>query len=68
MEVQCTEPVGDELQASNWKVWEGRNGGGAHNPSRGIAGNSSEPKRIVLPLPAAGVANRVIETIQSPKQ
>ena len=52
----------------SWKVWEGENGGGAHDPSRGIAGNSNEPKRIVSPLPAAGAANGVIETIRSPKQ
>ena len=30
-------------------VWEGGNGGGTHDPSRGIAGNSREPKRIVSP-------------------
>ena len=52
----------------NWKVWEGGNGGGAHNPSRGIVGNSREPKRIVSPRLAAGAVNEVTETIRSPKQ
>ena len=52
----------------NWKVWEGENGGGAHNPSRGIVGNSREPKRIVSPWLAAAAVNGVIETIRSPKQ
>ena len=52
----------------NWRVWEGGNGGGAHNPSRGIAGNSREPKRIVSPRLAAGAANGAIETIRSSKQ
>ena len=50
------------------KVWEGGNGGGAHDPSRGIAGNSREPKRIVSPWLAVGAANGVTETIRSPKQ
>ena len=52
----------------NWKVWEGGNGGGAHNPSRGIVGNSREPKRIASPRLAAGVVSWVIETIRSSKQ
>ena len=52
----------------NWKGWEGGNGGGAHNPSRGIAGNSRELKQIVSPWLAARAVNGVIETIRSPKQ
>jgi hypothetical protein len=52
----------------NRKVWEGGNGGGAHDPLRGIAGNSREPKRIILPWLTAGAANGLIETIRSPKQ
>ena len=52
----------------NRKVWEGGNGGGAHDPLQGIAGNSKEPKRIVSPWLTAGAANGVIETIRSPKQ
>ena len=52
----------------NWKVWEGWNGGGAHDPLRGIAGNSREPKLVVSPRLAAGAVNGVIETIRSPKQ
>ena len=50
------------------KVWEGGNGGGTHDPSRGIAANSREPKRIVSPRLDAGAANGVIETIRSLKQ
>ena len=34
----------------------------------GIAGNSREPKRIVMPLPAARAVNGVIETIRSLKR
>ena len=68
MEAQCTELVGNELQTPKAKVWEGGNGGGAHDPSRGIAGNSREPKRIVSPLLGARAMNGVIETIRSPKQ
>ena len=52
----------------NWKVWEGGNGGGAHNPLRGIAGNSREPKRVVSQRFATEAVNGVIETIRSPKQ
>ena len=63
MEVQCTELVGDELQASELEGLGRRDGGGAHNPSRGIVGNSREPKRIVSPRLAAGAVNGVIETI-----
>jgi len=52
----------------NGKIWEGGNGGGAHNPSQGIVGNSREPKWIISPRLAAGAVNGVIETIRSPKQ
>jgi hypothetical protein len=51
-----------------WKLWEGGNGGGAHNLSRGTMGNSREPKRIIRPWLAAGAAIEVMETILSPKQ
>ena len=51
----------------NGKAWEDGNGGGTHDPLRGIAGNSREPKRIVSPRLAAGEANGVIETIRLPK-
>jgi hypothetical protein len=46
------------------KLWDGWNGGGAHNPSRGIAGNSKEPKRIVSLWLAAGAVAGVMETIR----
>jgi len=38
------------------KLWDGWKSGGAHNPSRGIAGNTRVPKRIILPWLAAGAA------------
>ena len=50
------------------KLWEGKNGGGAHFPARGAVGNSKVPKRIVSPWVAAGAAMEADETIRSPKQ
>ena len=67
MEVQCTELVGDELLTFELEGLGRRDGGGAHNPSRGIVGNSREPKRIVSPWLATGAVKGVIETIRSPK-
>ena len=46
-----------------WKVEEGGNGGGAHDPSRGTAGNSKVPKRIVSLWLAVGAAVEADETI-----
>ena len=61
---RCSAPSWSVMNSRlpNWKVWEGGNGGGAHNPLLGIAGKSREPKWIVSPRLAAGAVNGVIET------
>ena len=46
-----------------WKLWEGGNSGGAHNLSRGNAGNSREPKWIISPWLATRAAIGEMETI-----
>ena len=57
MEAQCTELVGDELQTPELEGLGRENGGGAHDPLRGIAGNSREMKQIVSPWLAAEAVN-----------
>ena len=68
MEAQCTELVGDELHTFEAEGLGRRERWGCHHPSRGIAGSSREPKRIVSSRLAAEAVNGVIETIHLPKQ
>ena len=65
MEAQCTELVGDELQASEA---EGLGRREQWRRPRSIAGDRGELQGAEKDRLAAGAVNGVIETIRSPKQ